>query len=217
MTSIASVSQSAASAAATAANPATQGEDRFLKLLVAQLKNQDPLSPLDNAQLTSQMAQISTVSGIDKLNQTLSALSGQMTASQPLGAASLVGRQVMVAGNTLGLASGTASGGFALEQPVDDLTVTISDQAGIVMSRVNLGPHSAGTHAFGWDGKTDGGQQAVDGFYSFSVAAVAAGRPASVAPLSIGRVDGVRPDPGGTTLNLGGYGVVRLADLKQIF
>ncbi len=75
------------------------GEQRFLKLLVTQLNNQDPLNPLDNAQLTSQLAQMSTVSGIEKLNGALESLLAQSSASQVLQSAALIGRDVQVAGS----------------------------------------------------------------------------------------------------------------------
>lgn len=207
----------AAAKASSAKAGAQQAEDRFLKLLVAQLKNQDPLSPMDNAQVTSQMAQISTVGGIDKLNDTLKALSGQITASDQVNSATLVGHRVLVSGSSLVLSDGAASGGFSLQQPVDQLTVTISDQAGIVMSRVDLGPRQAGMHTFVWDGMTDGGQQAVKGAYQFSVVAQVGGKNIEASPLTLARVDAIRPGIDGATLILGSHGEVPMANVKQIF
>src|SRR5437870_11144228 len=84
--------------------------DRFLKLLVAQMKNQDPLNPMDNAQVTSQMAQINTVTGIDKLNTTVAGLSSQFMQMQAMQGASLVGHDVIVAGNKLDIDAATAIG-----------------------------------------------------------------------------------------------------------
>src|SRR5687768_8592284 len=86
--------------------------DRFLKLLVAQMQNQDPLSPMDNAQVTSQMAQINAVTGIEKLNTTVQGLSGQFVQMQALQGATLVGREVIVPGNKLTIEEGKAEGGF---------------------------------------------------------------------------------------------------------
>ncbi len=226
MTSLASVTTANPATAGSAASASTTGgakagaqpaEDRFLTLLVAQLKNQDPLSPMDNAQITSQMAQISTVGGIDKLNDTLKALSGQMTASGQVQSASLVGHRVLVSGSSLVLSEGVASGGFSLRQPVDQLTVTISDQAGIVMSRIDLGPRQAGMHTFAWDGMTDSGQQAVNGAYQFSVSAQAGDKKIETSPLALARVDAIRPGADGATLILGSYGEAPMADVKQIF
>ena len=101
-----------------AAPGVTQNEagsaDRFLKLLVAQMQNQDPLNPMDNAQVTSQMAQIQTVTGIEQLNTTVEGLSSQFVQLQALQGASLVGRDVIVPGNLLDIDNGTAQGGFEL-------------------------------------------------------------------------------------------------------
>ncbi|HEX6723474.1 MAG TPA: flagellar hook capping FlgD N-terminal domain-containing protein, partial [Burkholderiaceae bacterium] len=95
---------SAASTSNAAAN--ANSEVRFLKLLVAQLQNQDPLNPMDNAQVTSQMAQIQTVSGIEKLNSTVLGLNAQFAQLQTLGGAALVGRHVLIEGNRMAAADG---------------------------------------------------------------------------------------------------------------
>src|SRR5215470_2380597 len=102
----------ASSPASSVAADATMTSDRFLKLLVAQMNNQDPLNPLDNAQVTSQMAQINTVTGINGLNDTVNQLLGQFTRLESLQAAQLTGRSVLVPGNSLTLpADGKAVGG----------------------------------------------------------------------------------------------------------
>ena len=101
---------------AATANSAADTQDRFLKLLVTQMKNQDPLNPMDNAQVTTQMAQLSTVSGIDKLNATLQALSDSMSSNQSLQAASMIGHGVLVAGKGIELANGGGYGGVELAQ-----------------------------------------------------------------------------------------------------
>src|SRR3954451_24813425 len=100
-------------------NDATVTSDRFLKLLVAQMQNQDPLNPMDNAQVTSQMAQINTVTGIDKLNTSVQGLSGQFVQMQALQGAALVGHDVIVPGNKIAVADGVAVGGFELANPAD--------------------------------------------------------------------------------------------------
>src|SRR6185295_12072708 len=115
-------SNSSAGSAASASTSAANGnsEDRFLKLLVAQLKNQDPLNPMDNAQVTSQMAQIQTVSGIEKLNSTVLGLNAQFAQLQALSGASLVGHDVLVDGNRLVAGpDGTGHAGFELASQAD--------------------------------------------------------------------------------------------------
>ena len=104
-----------ASSKKTVENP----QDRFLKLLVTQLKNQDPLKPMDNAEVTSQIAQISTVSGIDKLNTTLQALTDDVGESLSMEATGMIGHSVFVPGTAVELNGGAAKMGIELEQPVD--------------------------------------------------------------------------------------------------
>jgi flagellar basal-body rod modification protein FlgD len=207
---------SQATQAAAKAKPGDTGQDRFLTLLITQLKNQDPLSPLDNAQLTSQLAQISTVQGIEKLNATLATLSGSFDAGQSLQAANLVGRQVIVAGNALELDASGANGAFSLSQAADRLTVTVTDAAGVVVHHVELGAQPAGMQVFAWDGMSDSGARAVDGRYQFSITAAANGKPVTADTLSVGRVDGITRASDGTTLNVGSLGTKTLADIKRI-
>src|SRR3989338_9720049 len=118
------------------ASAAADTQDRFLKLLVTQMKNQDPLNPMDNAQVTSQMAQLSTVSGIDKLNVTLQALSDSMTSNQSLQAASMIGHGVLVAGNGVDLANGSGYGGFELTESAERVNIAIKDKAGVLVRNI---------------------------------------------------------------------------------
>jgi flagellar basal-body rod modification protein FlgD len=163
------------------------------------------------------MAQISTVSGIDKLNTTLQTLTGSMTSAQPLQAAGLVGHMVMVPGSTMMLAGGAAAAGFSLDQPVDQLTVTVRDSLGNALHTVNLGAQKPGMQTFAWDGVADNGQSAVPGTYSFEVTGLAAGKKITATPLALGRVDAVRPGADGVTLTLGGFGEAKMSDVKQFF
>jgi flagellar basal-body rod modification protein FlgD len=128
----------------------TATADRFLKLLVAQMQNQDPLNPMDNAQVTSQMAQINTVNGIEKLNTTMQSMSTQLMQSQVVQGASLVGHDVVVPGNKLSYTDLTAQGGFELGSSADSVKVEILDAGGIVKDTIVLGKLEAGTHGFDW-------------------------------------------------------------------
>ncbi len=129
-------------------------EDRFLKLLVAQMQNQDPMNPLDNAQVTSQMAQINTVSGIEKLNTTVGGLNSQLVQLQALQGATLVGRDVTVSGDRLSVADGSGVGGFDLNSAADSVKVEILNGAGRVMSSLDLGAMGSGRHSFAWPADT---------------------------------------------------------------
>ena len=203
--------------ATKAANATTDTQDRFLKLLTTQLKNQDPLNPMDNAQMTSQLAQISTVDGITKLNATLQQLLTSSVDAQTMQAAALVGHQVMVAGSGLQLSSAGAVGGVELSANADQVTVTIKDANGIVMDALNLGKLDAGVHNFTWDGKTSAGVQAVTGSYSISVAATQGSNNVTATALQLAGVQNVNQSSQGASLNLGALGLVTMNEIKQIF
>ncbi|MBU1237147.1 MAG: flagellar hook assembly protein FlgD [Gammaproteobacteria bacterium] len=194
----------------------SETENRFLKLLTTQLKNQDPLNPLDNAEVTSQLAQISTVSGIEKLNATLQTLLAGAVDSQTTQAASLVGNAVMVPGNSLVLSSSAGVGGLVLDSDADNVTVTISDENGLVMRTMELGALDAGLHNIAWDGATDSGEVAVDGNYSISVAATLDGDKVTATPLNLGVVRSVITGTSGYLLDLGSLGLFTMDDVKQI-
>lgn len=193
-------------------------QDRFLKLLVTQMKNQDPLNPLDNAQVTSQLAQISTVNGIERLNATLQAMVSGFAANQSLEAAAMIGRGVLAPGSALTLENGIAIGGVDLPQTVDRLVVSIKDSAGIVVHSVDLGPKPQGVTAFQWDGVTDSGAGAAGGNYSFSVSAQQGNNKVEAGTLAFGRVNSVAPGaPGqGPVLDVGGLGLIGLSAIRQI-
>ena len=131
-------------------------QNSFLTLLVAQLKNQDPTNPMQNNELTTQLAQINTVSGIEKLNTTLGSISGQIDNSQSLQASSLIGRGVMVPGTNVlaGSKDGvvtTTPFGVELERAADKVTATITDSNGVAVRTIEIGGLTAGVHAFtGW-------------------------------------------------------------------
>jgi flagellar basal-body rod modification protein FlgD len=192
-------------------------QDRFLKLLTTQLKNQDPLNPMDNAQMTSQLAQISTVDGIEKLNATLQKMLASSASAEAMQAAALVGHQVMVAGSGLQLGDTGAAGGIDLGASADQVTVTIKDVNGIVMNALNLGALDAGVHDFGWDGKTAAGVKAVNGAYSISVSATRGGDKVAATALQLASVQNINQSSQGVSLNLGALGLVMMSDIKQIF
>lgn len=191
-------------------------QDRFLKLLTTQLKNQDPLNPLDNAQVTSQLAQISTVSGIEKLSATLQLLLQANADAQTTQAAALVGHSILVEGNGLELSNGIAAGGVELTGPADQVTVTIKDANGLVIKTLSLGAMDPGIHNFGWDGKAEDGTPAVDGKYSISVEAKRGEDVVTAKALEFGLVRSVIRNGQEFSLDAGTLGAFTLADVKQI-
>lgn len=204
------------SSSSTSKNAISETENRFLKILTTQLKNQDPMNPMDNAEITSQIAQISTVSGIEKLNAAVQALLQGSIDTQTTQAASLVGQAVMVPGNGLTLSSSAGVGGFVLDQDADAVTVTITDSNGIVQRTLTLDAQDAGLHNFTWDGTTDSGAKAVDGNYSISVSATAGSDKVTATALNLGVVRSVITGSNGFSLDLGSMGMFTMDDVKQI-
>jgi flagellar basal-body rod modification protein FlgD len=132
------------------ATSASEQSDRFMKLLVAQMQNQDPLNPMDNAQVTTQMAQISTVSGLEKLNTTVTGLNSQFVQLQAMQSAALIGRDVAVEGNALRITDGKGAGGFELSGAAKNVKVEIQNAAGTTIGTVELTDLEAGRHDFSY-------------------------------------------------------------------
>ena len=188
----------------------TAAADRFLKLLVTQMQNQDPLNPMDNAQITSQMAQINTVSGIEKLNTTVSGLNGQFVQLQALAGASLVGHDVTLAGNRLSIQNGVGVGGVELAATAENVTVEILSPGGQVVGTVDLGTQAAGRHGFTWDASkltdTEG--------HRFRVTAKTGTVDVSAMPLMRDRVQAVSADGGTLVLQTQHSGSVAYSHVK---
>lgn len=198
MTSTSTVSSSAEqiysslnSTKSTSTSTVDEQQSRFLKLLTTQLKNQDPLNPMDNAQTTSQLAQISTVDGIERLNSTLATLMGNMQSGESLQAAALLGRAVLVPGTAMAVSSGLGVGGIHLDGAADKVSVTITDKNGIEMKRLDLGALEAGTHEFVWDGKNASGTVVADGQYSLKVTAYKGDTKVTASTLELATVNSV--------------------------
>lgn len=213
---IAALNAKAKAGSSSAISDATATQDRFLKLLVTQMKNQDPLNPMDNAQVTSQMAQLSTVTGIDKVNAALQALSDSMTSNQSLQAATMIGHGVLVPGSGVDLTKGAGFGGVDMAQSVDRLDIAIYDKSGAVVRNVNLGAQPAGLVNWQWDGRNDAGVVLADGSYTFTASAMQAGKSAEVATLQFGMVNSVTQGKQGVALSVGNLDGVALSQVRQI-
>jgi flagellar basal-body rod modification protein FlgD len=192
-------------------------EDRFLKLLVTQLKNQDPMNPMENAELTMQLAQMSTVEGINKLNASMDSLLAGFQSSQTLAATSLLGHSVLTEGDAMFLSSGVAAGAAELAEAADKVTVKVYSRAGALLDTLEMGAQQAGEIRFGWDGADAAGNALADGQYTFTVTAEAGGEPVAVTPLSLVPVSSVRLQDGLVSLELSGIGQRTLADVRQVF
>ena len=193
-----------------------ESQDTFLKLLTTQLQNQDPLNPMDNAQMTSQLAQISTVDGITKLNATLQSMMSSVSDSQTLQSAALVNRVVLVPGKGLRLHEEKSAGGLELAGPADRVTVNIADANGLPVATLELGDQKAGVVNFVWDGKASDGSAAADGYYNIRVEALRGGEKVEVKSLEYAAVNSVARSGKGITLDVGNLGAMTLDDVRQI-
>ncbi len=191
-------------------------ENKFLMLLMTQIKNQDPLNPMDNAAVTTQLAQLNTVSGIEKLNATMTQLLSGYNDSQAMQSTEMIGKNVMVAGNKLPLLNSQGAGGASLEAAADKVTISIKDSGGNVVQTQELGASEAGNLYFGWDGKNSSGIAVADGSYIFSIDASMGGQKITVSPLQVGTVSAVTRSNGGFLLDLGDLGEVAFKDVQQI-
>ncbi len=223
MPTVQNTSASGASAATTAgmaaaaASNSSDIQDRFLKLLVSQLKNQDPLNPMDNAQLTSQLSQISTVTGIEKLNTAMQSLSASFISAQSLQSAGLIGHTVFAEGSNLAFnGSAAVSGGINLSQSADSVKVNVVGPSGNVVRQIDLGARQAGLAGFQWDGRSDGGVTAAAGTYSFQITATSSGKAVPVTSLMSGTVSSVMLGSDGAHAMVTGVGDVPVQQIRQI-
>ncbi len=195
------------------------GQDEFLKLMMTQLKNQDPMKPLESGEFLSQIAQFSAVSGIQDLQASFKTLSSSIYSNQALQASSLVGRTVLVPSTNAALvADGQVSGAVDLTASTPQLVVGIYDSTGQLVRRMSLGPQTAGQIAFSWNGLTDAGTPAAAGAYRLRAEAEVGGQGIAMDTLVSSKVESVvlgRQD-GGIQLNLTGLGGVDFATVRQI-
>jgi flagellar basal-body rod modification protein FlgD len=215
-----SASPTSSSAAGSAAGGVSLGGTDFLTLMLAQLKNQDPTSPIDSNAFLTQLAQLSEVQGITALNTSFSALSSSLTSNQALQASSLLGHQALVGSSTatLSTAGGTVTGAVQVPQTSSDVALNITNSSGVLVKSIDLGAQSTGLANFTWNGTASDGSQAPAGTYSLSaqVNGVAAGT--AVGTYVNGTVESVTMAAGsaGMTLNVAGLGSVPFSSVTQI-
>jgi flagellar basal-body rod modification protein FlgD len=221
-----------ASAAGYAEGPTTAGsavegadtadgtEDRFLKLLVAQMRNQDPLNPMDNAQVTSQLAQISTVRGIESLNKSMNDFVAASSQTTTLSSVAMLGKQVLVKGDAFNYQPAAAGGGtrlgFELAGEATAARVEIVDAAGNVVHTRTMTKVAAGMQTFQWDGRNANGSAVPAGPLSVRIGAVDGTVAVEAAALVPARVVGIGQSGGATQLELDGPAPVAPADVRVI-
>jgi len=203
---------STTTASRTSSSDPAEMQDRFLKLLVAQINSQDPLNPMDNAQMTTQMAQINTVNGIQELNTTMKSMAAQFTSMQVLQGAALVGHDVLIGGSQLVLQDGVGRGAIDLEGNADNVRVEILNKSGQIIDTLAAGSLEAGRHDFAWDASAYPGVSDVN----VRVVATRAGKPIEATPLVRNTVVSVGSENGTMQVRLFGRDPIAYSDIRAI-
>ena len=195
----------------------TLGQADFLKLMTAQMQNQDPFNPVDNTQMVAQMAQFSSLAGISEMSTTLKAIAEKLGATSTSDALAYVGKTVLTAGDTAyGRTSGGLAGAVELGAAASDVTVSISNAAGQVLHTQSLGAQAAGTVAYDWDGKLADGSDAGTGPFTVAVLARNAGKAVTATSLVWAPVESVSTANGTATLTLPGLGPIPVSAVRQV-
>ncbi|HHO59675.1 MAG TPA: flagellar hook assembly protein FlgD [Thiotrichales bacterium] len=204
---------------AAAGGSSELGQADFIELLVAQMKNQDPSKPMDPSQFMDQLAQFSTVNGIQDLNTSFNSLAGNLTSDQALQAAGLVGRNVLIAGNTGTLENGgSVRGQITLPQSAANISLKVIDAQGVEVRELPLGSAGAGELPFQWDGFENDGSAALPGDYRLVAEAIIGGEPQALEVAVESRVNSITlgQDSAAAQLNLASGEIVPFNQILAI-
>jgi flagellar basal-body rod modification protein FlgD len=197
----------------------TLGSEDFLKLMVEQLRNQSPTNPADSADFLGQLAQFSTVSGIQDLQKSLTSIASGLQSAQALQASTMVGRSVVIAANQFGYAGADGmSGVIPIDSATPEVKVGIFNSAGTLVKEMTLGAADAGDLAFKWDGLDSAGAAAPPGRYQIRATALTENGTVALDTLLHARVESVtlQPNGGGAELNLAGFGSIDMAAVRTV-
>lgn len=190
-----------------------------MTLMLTQMKNQDPLKPMENGEFLAQLAQFNTVSGIQDLQKSFADFAASMQTNQALQASGLIGRSVAVPGPQVNLTAGSSvEGSVMLSASTDNLQLNIYDSRGQLVRNMPLGSQGAGEVLFSWDGRSSDGTQLASGLYSVRAEAIIDGEPTAVSTKAYATVESVSMLGGsqGINLNLAGLGSVPFSQVQQV-
>nr|WP_298719752.1 flagellar hook capping FlgD N-terminal domain-containing protein [uncultured Steroidobacter sp.] len=210
--------QAQAAAEAQAKKDQTLGIDSFLTLMTAQLKNQDPLKPLEGTEFISQLAQFGTVSGVQGMQTSLETLAASLRSTQTLNGATMIGRDILASAASFDhTQGGTVNGQIDVPPGTTSLQLRITDSSGVVVREIQL-ETAEGTRDFTWDGLRTDGTQAESDTYDIEAVATVRGQTGSLEVLMAGRVSSVSLDASGTnlTLNTAALGPVSMAAVRRV-
>jgi flagellar basal-body rod modification protein FlgD len=199
--------------------PGEIGQQDFLKLMVTQLRNQDPFSPMENGEFLAQIAQFTTATGVQEMQQSFNRFSQTIATEQALQAAGLVGREVLVESPVGNLPSdGSLTGSLQLPVRLDNCKVAIYSESGELVREIALGQQEAGEAPFSWDGKDGQGRQLPPGRYLIAASTQVEGEEIAIATYTSAQVQSVTLGTGGNppTLSLAGLGEISLSSVHRI-
>ena len=203
--------------AASSKKKDTLDQADFMRLMTTQLQHQDPLKPMDNSQMVAQMAQLSTVQGINDLNSTVKGFQESMSSDQILRGAALVGHEVLVPSTKLSLeAEGGASGTVAAPSG-GTVTIDITDANGVKVDQLSVPADAAGEVSFDWDGTDADGKRMPPGSYTITATHTdSAGAQSKLNTYVQAEVESVTVGADGLYLNLKGLGTAPLDYVLRI-
>lgn len=214
--------EAAAASAANALHKTELGQDDFLTLMITQLKNQDPMKPLDPSQYVGQLAQFSSVAGLKEVNTAIASLTSSLRGNQVLDGAAMIGRTVIAQGEGVYLGAPAAdrpgiAGAAEVPRGTNSLQMVVKDASGATIKTQAMSTTS-GMRGFHWDGTTDSGAQAPAGAYSIELVANVAGKNESLATSFAAGVSSVSLDPktGGLMLDTDTLGEISMSDVERV-
>ncbi len=212
------IKRSSTSAPVGTSASTTLGQADFLKLMTAQMKNQDPFDPVDNTQMVAQMAQFSSLAGISEMSATLKSIGDKLGNTSVADASSYIGRTVLTQGDTAyGRTAGGLAGAVELSGSASDVLVTIESENGQVLRQLSLGAQPKGAATYDWDGRTAAGEDAGAGPFTVAVTAQNSGAAVAATGLVWAPVQSVSVPPGGApVLNVAGLGPVPVTSVREI-
>lgn len=193
------------------------GRDDFLKMFMAQMKNQDPLNPMDTKDMSAQLAQFSSLEQLFNVNTNLEALKASQDSSSRFQALDFIGKEILAEGSGLSLEEGKKATGNFQTESMANCSVVIASEDGLAVRRIAMGTLAAGSHSFEWDGLNDAGKMMEPGLYNFEIMATNEnGASVPVKTRISGQVTGVNLDGGSVRLYVGDIPVAisQVVDIK---
>jgi flagellar basal-body rod modification protein FlgD len=202
----------------TAASTKSQlGQDEFLKLMLSQMKNQDPFKPQDPGAFIAQLAQFSTVSSTQSMQKDIASLTDSLRSSQVIDGTALVGHSILAASDVAALSqTGEVSGAVTIPEGASTVNMVVTDASGQLVRRLPMTTQS-GLTSFTWDGNADGGARAAAGTYKIAAVADIGGRNQQLETQISSKVGSVTIDPASHALTLNtDLGPIALGAVRRV-